>query len=85
MKRKKSIETGGRRQIGMWGNYCTVSPMNESENEEKGNFSSRTTTSNSDVHTIYVTQKRHNASTFAAPLFGPPRRLGKKFNHYFNR
>lgn len=63
-----NVRAAEEKQVGMWGNYCTISTIDENDDEE--NLTSRGEAVN-EVHAINEPQSRS-----FAPLFGPPRKLG---------
>lgn len=74
--RKRSVRTEGDdddevAQVGMWGNYCTVSPMNENNVEKEDDDEQQKA---NEVYTIYKPQAARSL-TLSAPLFGPPRKF----------
>lgn len=71
-RKKREKGSGDGRQVGMWGNYCTIQSMNEMEEEYDDDTISE---SFNDVYTIFEPQTRFSPSS--APLLGPPRKFGK--------
>jgi hypothetical protein len=57
--------------VGNWGNVCSISSADRSDDEENGNSVART--NSGEVHMIF----EQRANRFSAPLFGPPRKYGK--------
>lgn len=68
----KKVENDRReKNFGYWGNVCSVSSADRSDDDENEN--SVTRTNSGEVHTIF----EHRSRRFTAPLFGPPRKYGE--------